>query len=179
MTAFRATLDEETDRGCALMAAAFLDTELSSLLKRRFVDDPRPVADLLRSSGPLGTFSSRIDLAYLLGLIGARVKRDLHLIRKIRNDFAHVHEPLSFESTNIRNRCSELALTPFDGATPRQQFTFSATSSAGFIHSATDAIKHIEPKAEREVAELRAGFSEFMRVVAAGSQGDATSSDAA
>jgi hypothetical protein len=31
--AFRSSLNQETDRGCALMAAAYLDTELEWLLK--------------------------------------------------------------------------------------------------------------------------------------------------
>jgi hypothetical protein len=37
---FRESLTPETDRGCALMAAAFLDTKLQELLQRCFVNEP-------------------------------------------------------------------------------------------------------------------------------------------
>jgi hypothetical protein len=37
---FRSTLSEETDRGCALMAASFLDEQLRELLEICLVDDP-------------------------------------------------------------------------------------------------------------------------------------------
>ena len=105
---FRFSLNAETDRGCALMVAAFLDSKLEQLLAARFVDDPKVIAAHLSQSGPLATFSSRIDAAYLLGLIGKNVRRDLHLIRKIRNDFGHTHEAIQFSDERMHNRCKEL-----------------------------------------------------------------------
>jgi len=56
----------------------------------------------------LGTFSARIDAAYCLGLLSKDENRDLHLIRKIRNDFAHKLIDMSFESQEIASRCREL-----------------------------------------------------------------------
>jgi len=84
---FRLSLEVETDRGCALMAGAYLDSELKKLLKNHLVSNEKIQDELFELSRPLGTFSSRIDPAYLLGLIGPQAHRDLHLIRKIRNDF--------------------------------------------------------------------------------------------
>ena len=98
---FRATLTEETDRGCALMAAAYLDDQLECLLRRTLVDDNTAIDDLLRSAGALGSFSARIELCYALGLLPGQARRDLHLIRKIRNDFGHVAKPLAFEEPGI------------------------------------------------------------------------------
>ena len=105
---FRFSLNDETDRGCALMVAAFLDAKLEQILSARFVDDPKVSAEHLSQSGPLATFSSRIDAAYLLGIIGLNTRRDLHLIRKIRNEFGHTHKAIRFSNENIHNRCREL-----------------------------------------------------------------------
>lgn len=120
---FRMSLNAETDRGCALMSAAFLDNWLRNLLNSFFVEDERITGDFLSPNGPLGTFSSRIDLAYLLGLISKKAHRDLHLIRKIRNDFGHKAEPLSFETGYIKSRTLELYYDISSEQRPRQKFT--------------------------------------------------------
>jgi len=120
---FRMSLNAETDRGCVLMSAAFLDNWLGNLLSSFFVDDERIVGDFLSPNGPLGTFSSRIDLAYLLGLISKKAHRDLHLIRKIRNDFGHKAEPLSFETDYIKSRTLQLYFDLSSEQRPRQKFT--------------------------------------------------------
>ena len=104
---FRFSINNETDRGCALMAAAYLDEELRKLAERFLVDNESIVNNIFRSDGPLGTFSSRIDLIYLLGLIGPHVRRDLHLIRKIRNVFAHNSNLIDFNQREISDRCNE------------------------------------------------------------------------
>lgn len=77
---FRSSLSPETDRGCALMAASFLDSELGDLLRSYVVDDRSVADEVFGQAKPLGTFSSRIDAAYLLGLISANARRDLHLL---------------------------------------------------------------------------------------------------
>ena len=79
---FRKSLNAETDRGCALMVASFLDHKLQELLAAMFVDDPKVVSMLLTRSGSLGTFSARIDTSYALGLIGPNVRRDIHIDSK-------------------------------------------------------------------------------------------------
>jgi DNA-binding MltR family transcriptional regulator len=80
----------ESDRACAVLGAAFLDEQLRSLLESFFVDDQRKVKELFYQSGPLASFSSRTSLAYVLGFLSPSEVHDLDLIRKIRNDFAHV-----------------------------------------------------------------------------------------
>jgi DNA-binding MltR family transcriptional regulator len=66
---FRRELTKETDRGCALMAASFLDYELEKLLREKLVGSKNHLDTLFEFNGPLGTFSSRIRLSYSLGLI--------------------------------------------------------------------------------------------------------------
>jgi DNA-binding MltR family transcriptional regulator len=85
-----ATFEKESDRGSALIAVAWVDDALEACLKSRFRDEKTIVDSLLRQDGPLGSFSSRIKTAYLLGLITASLYSDLERMRGIRNDFAHV-----------------------------------------------------------------------------------------
>jgi predicted RNase H-like HicB family nuclease len=104
---FFLTLARESDRGCALVAAAFLEDRLGILLSRAMVSD-RAAADLLEDRGPLGTFSSRIDAAYGFGLIGPHTRSDLHIVRRIRNDFAHELSVKGFDQESVAARCQAL-----------------------------------------------------------------------
>jgi hypothetical protein len=53
--------------------------------------------------------NSRISISYKIGLISASFARDLNLVRKIRNDFAHNVTGCSFEDTGVKSRILELA----------------------------------------------------------------------
>jgi len=141
---FRASLNAETDRGCALMVASFLDHKLQKLLEAMFVDDAKIVSELFSHSGPLGTFSSRIDTAYALGLIGPNVQRDIHLIRKIRNEFGHSHQTLTLNDERIRSRCSELFHFNYIEATtaPRKMFVKTTMSILAVINSDLRRTEH-------------------------------------
>ncbi|MCU8505918.1 MltR family transcriptional regulator [Vibrio vulnificus] len=118
ITDFRQTITSESDRGCALMAAAYIDECLGELLRSYFVDDAKEVSKLFEFNGACGTFSSKIALAYALGLISKNVRSDLTLLRRIRNDFAHVSKPICFDENPIRSRCHELKLYPHPKEVP-------------------------------------------------------------
>lgn len=142
---FRFSLNDETDRGCALMVASFLDFKIEQMLSARFVDNFGAVAEQLSHSGPLGTFSSRIDAAFLIGLIGENVRRDMHLIRKIRNEFGHSHKPLTFTEQRIRSRCNELfhfhSIESTDN--PRRMFVKTTMAILALLNSDLRKLKHL------------------------------------
>src|SRR4051794_30171075 len=94
--AFRKALTAESDRGCALFAAAYLDHSLSDVLYVSLVANKKIETDLFEGTAPLASFSSRIKMAYYLGLISQPCRRDLDIIRGIRNDFAHKLDADSF-----------------------------------------------------------------------------------
>jgi DNA-binding MltR family transcriptional regulator len=154
---FRSGLTQETDRGCALMAAEYLANELNEALRRLFVDDPGACESVLEDpNGALGKLSSRIDCAYLLGLIGPIARREMHLVRKIRNEFAHSYKPLTFSDQNIANRCRELrahVLIPDDS--PRANFTRSVMGLLAVVHARLLSIRHMQT-----VVESRTRLSE-------------------
>jgi DNA-binding MltR family transcriptional regulator len=95
-------LQAENDRGAAIIATAFLDDSLESILRAHFVDEPRIAEDVLGDNRPLGTFSARIDLAFLIGIIGPKMRRQLHTMRKIRNEFAHRRRGINFSASEFR-----------------------------------------------------------------------------
>lgn len=130
---FKMELNKETDRGCALMAAAFLDENLKDMLKAKFIDDTDSFKTLFTGTGGMATFSSRIELSYLLGYISPQVRSHLNIIRRIRNDFAHSMEIISFETESISNRCRNLKLDYHKYTNPRDIFTASAFSIAGSL----------------------------------------------
>lgn len=95
----------ETDRAAAIVAAAMLDEALRVLIDKRLVPAPSPERSILeRHDAALGSFAARIDAAFQLGLISKYMARDLHLVRKIRNEFAHYPLELTFEADAIRDR---------------------------------------------------------------------------
>lgn len=102
-------LKRETDRGAAIVAAAMIDSLLRDLLSARLVPNPSGEDSLLDgANAPLSNLSSRTDACYRLGLISAKLTRDIHLIRRIRNDFAHDSTGCSFNDHKVQSRVSEL-----------------------------------------------------------------------
>lgn len=79
----------ESERGMTVLVAAELDRVLEVVLKSYLA--PGKARDDLFSGGspPLGTFSARINVARALHLIREDEYELLHLIRRIRNEFAH------------------------------------------------------------------------------------------
>ena len=101
-------LQKETDRGAALVGATFIDNVLESMLRAYFVDDKEIVDELLNSNDLIGNLSVKGKMAYCLGLIGKENYRDINVIRKIRNEFAHLDKPVSFNMPNIKELCKVL-----------------------------------------------------------------------
>jgi DNA-binding MltR family transcriptional regulator len=178
--AFREALTPETDRGCALMGAAYLDVELERLLTRHFVNEPAVVKEVLGQNRPLGSFSSRIDICYLLGLLGKKTHRDLHLIRKIRNDFAHQHKPITFAEQAIASRCNEFYHDGLNaGVTPRERYTRTVLGVLAAIHAQLIRQKPTEPKEDLVIdEELRAKHKALVEGVMAALTEKAPEADA-
>jgi len=100
---------QESDRATVIVAVVLLDSALETLLRSRLAPAPSSQDTLLEGAyAPLSTFSSRIDAAYRLGLISAAFARDLHVVRRIRNEFAHNISGCSFQDSGVRHRVAEI-----------------------------------------------------------------------
>lgn len=107
---FYEELQNESERGAVIIAGAFLDAQLKDLITKFFIDEPKTVEGLLDTDRPLSSFSSRIKVAYCLGLISKSMYDDLNAIRKIRNNFAHQMHGYTFDDPQIVSWCKSLKL---------------------------------------------------------------------
>ena len=153
----------ESDRGCVLIAAAYLDDSLDELLQASFsqnsVCKKKAVEPLFSGLGPLSSFSAKIKLSFALELIDEDVFTSLEIIRKIRNEFAHTFVDLSFDTPSVADRVANLhipdgmgsdiqleAETEGEGVVTISKYRFGFATAAsgliGFIHSMTHSIQN-------------------------------------
>jgi DNA-binding MltR family transcriptional regulator len=98
----------ESDRAAVILGAAKLDYLLYQVLFKFLLPNPNNNDELLSGDSPLSTFSAKINMSYRLGLIDSEFSRALHLIRKIRNAFAHEMSNCKLDSGPHRDRVREL-----------------------------------------------------------------------
>jgi hypothetical protein len=137
---FRRALSSESDRGAALFAAAHIDSRLEVLLRAFLVQDEKVAAPLFRGTAAPATFSARIDMAYLLGLLSSEKRNELHLIRKMRNEFAHSASELSFSHEPLASQCRQLTHVAV-AKNPRARYIQAVMSIAGTIDGTIRLLK--------------------------------------
>jgi hypothetical protein len=119
-------LESQTDRGAAVLAAAFLEwrvrQSIAAAVKVR--DKLDRILGTDDVGGELG-FTDQCRLAYCLGLVGPIGLKDLEDVGRIRNRFAHQMGIRSFADDRVRERCLNLkspgqfnSLVPNDVACP-------------------------------------------------------------
>jgi hypothetical protein len=115
------------DRAAAIVGASFLETRVEAALRTKLIDDMKNqlLNSLLRDGGPIGSFATKVQLGFALGLYGPETIRDLlGGVSKIRNAFAHKIALKSFEAASIKSRCQNLKLIErfiYDVHTPKDQ----------------------------------------------------------
>ena len=101
--------EKETDRGAAIFATSLFDESLRTLLSTFLVSNSTSKDEIFEGpNAPMATLSSKITMAHRLGLITDKFARDLNLIRKIRNEFAHNIQGCDFGHSSIQSRIQEL-----------------------------------------------------------------------
>lgn len=155
-------LKRETDRGLPLVGAALLDDRLTETLRSFFCEGPSANKILDEANAPLGTFSSRTETCYALGLIDEFEYIEIGLIRKVRNEFAHAKHGVTFLSPRVQGLCSSLKSDLPQGADyplqdPRFRFTNAVVCLALRLYHRPDWValerrKHktwVDPEATR------------------------------
>ena len=102
------SLGTESDRGAVIIAAAWMEGLLEQAIHKRLVPSAATSDELIGSQTPISTFSAKIELAYRLALISEEARKSLKIVRKLRNDFAHVSNPINFEIDAVRDRVNHL-----------------------------------------------------------------------
>ncbi len=108
-------LGKESDRAVAIIGACILEDRIEGALKAKLRNESAVESDLFSVNRPLGTFSAKNNLGYLLRCYGQRFYRELETINTIRNRFAHYYlmkgnEVRDFDSIPIRDLCRNLTL---------------------------------------------------------------------
>jgi len=106
-------LEAQTDRGVAIVGVAWVEEALTAALESFLVKDKAAWARLFRKSGPLSSLASKIDLSRLLDMTSKAVASDLHILREVRNEFAHAildknNAAISFTTPRVKDRCLAL-----------------------------------------------------------------------
>jgi hypothetical protein len=103
-------LDHESHRAAIMVGGSLVEHALEKMIrsKLRKPENSQQKEALFNDTGIFGSFHQKIWAAYFLKWIGPLTRRDLDLIRSIRNIVAHDMNPVSFDTPEIANRCSEL-----------------------------------------------------------------------
>jgi hypothetical protein len=103
-------LEHDSDRAAGIVGAVLVEESLTVLLKSRLLSDEDLIRETFRSSGPLGAFSVKITIGFLLGLYSLSARKELETIKEIRNEFAH-RIARSFSFVRIRDLANNLSLS--------------------------------------------------------------------
>lgn len=114
--AFKTSLSDESDRGLVLVGGAFLEKELEELLRvyltfgrSTLTPTSETTKELEKTSnslfsfqgGPLATFTGKLNLTYVSGLLEQYEFNSLNRFIKLRNKFAHEIESNSLDSPQV------------------------------------------------------------------------------
>jgi hypothetical protein len=110
----------DSDRAAAVVLGTLTEDALRMLLERKLRRDlnSKDRKQLFGFDGISGTFATKITLAYSLELIGPETRRELDLIRFLRNNFAHCDKPIDFKMDVVMAICNELRVPDWPNASP-------------------------------------------------------------
>lgn len=92
------------DRDRAIVLSAISENHLTSLVQLLMRRNEKDISrQLFNPSGPLGPFGTKIRVAYMLRILPPDVYKDLMIVSKIRNKFAHDLSIKSFDDQRITN----------------------------------------------------------------------------
>lgn len=105
-----AELSGESDRASIILMASMLDEALTFRLSKAlpFLPSETEYEEIFRLEGPLGTFSSRMEIACLFGFIEDETYQQLNIIREMRNACAHSKLTLTFAEPALANVAKRL-----------------------------------------------------------------------
>lgn len=106
---FTNLIRKQEDQAMVLSLATFLEDTLGRLLIAYF-RTCKATKDLVEGfNAPLGTFGSRIKAVYAFGLVTDEQFKDMEVLRKIRNQFAHNWEGVTLEQNDIQSLIGQLS----------------------------------------------------------------------
>jgi DNA-binding MltR family transcriptional regulator len=168
---FLEELKSQTDRGTAIIAAAVLDDLLNQLLTARLLNLGSDRHDSLfdGANAPLSSFSAKIEMCFAVGVISNSARLAMHLIREVRNEFAHRIEQIAFDHPTVANMVQTRILSELKkpGRSNRDLFIDSFTAVSFIIYGTLVAgdlrIKPLEETHQQYFLEILSNYSEVLK----------------
>jgi site-specific recombinase len=139
----------DNDRLQAVVCGTIVDDTLAKLIQTLMYNGPGILFDINQA---LSTFSSKIHLAYSLGLIDHDVRRNADYIREIRNVFAHRLRPTYFRTPEVAAVCKLLKIGKFDADKTKN---YRTSMRSRFIAAAVYTAQQIATRGKAEMQNLR------------------------
>ncbi len=99
---------EKNDRGAAILVVTNVENALRICLQNILVNQDVLHDNLFGINAPMSSFDSKIRMSYALGIIGSEMRKNLDVIRSVRNAFAHSQIPITFETKEVSNAAALL-----------------------------------------------------------------------
>jgi len=104
-----ALVGKQDDRAMVLSLATFLEDTLGRLLLA-YLRTCKATKELVDGfNAPLGPFGTRIKAAYAFGLVTEEQFKDMEVLRKVRNHFAHDWEGVTLARNDISALIGQLS----------------------------------------------------------------------
>jgi hypothetical protein len=100
-----ADLSDESDRGAVILAATSIEDSLEFTIgsrMRNLESDVPARAEVFGPNGCVGTFSNKTLIAYAMGIIDHDTRKEIDLVREVRNACAHSRLPISFKTPQLQ-----------------------------------------------------------------------------
>lgn len=103
-------VEKQNDRGVAIVCASMVEDRLRWLIETTLIEglSSNKRNWLFTGVGPMASFVAKREMALALGLISEGVSKELALIARIRNRFAHNFRRVRFSDPEISQLCSQL-----------------------------------------------------------------------
>src|SRR5215831_4699495 len=107
----------------AVLGAGLVEHHLDELLRSKIKRmDDKTWEMLVADNGPLNSFYSKIITGYALGIYDDGIRDNLHIVRNIRNAFAHSRKLIRFDHPAVVNELRKATRT----ALPKKSWKFKA-----------------------------------------------------
>ena len=126
----------ESDRGAAIMMAAFVELGLKDAIRSRIADPGDTIAHQWfdGDTAPFGSFAAKIQLGRALGIYGPVMHGQLTTIKNVRNQFAHCAVPVDFSHPAIVEETKGLRPDPLPQLDPiRTRFVSTCLALAHML----------------------------------------------
>lgn len=95
----------------AILGQALVEAQLETLLRSRFKRKDDSTWGLLTSeTGPLSSFAAKITSGYAFGLYDEATKKNLNIVKDVRNAFAHTKAIIDFDNQLVAEKLEEIII---------------------------------------------------------------------